>query len=167
MSHFPECSVFEHLWNNFYKFSSPHFVSKLVKRGLERVLERRRKEDSGGGGYRVCVLTPNCAAFSSALLGIWSCALPVAAVPLCKAHPEKTLEYYVTDSEASVILTTRDYADKASLNVKLHKIGFLMKPQKGFLRKPHLQNHSFRKHHLGYLRKPLLAKIFSRNFITQ
>ena len=85
-----------------------------MKRGLERVLEKRGREASR---YRVCVLTPNCAAFSSALLGIWSCELPIAAVPLCKAHPEKTLEYYVTDSEASVILTTGDYADKASFNV--------------------------------------------------
>ena len=89
-------------------------VSKVVKRGLERILEKRRGDELGG--HRVCVLTPNCAAFSSALLGIWSCALPAAAVPLCKAHPEKTLEYYVADSGASVILTTGDYADKARDN---------------------------------------------------
>ena len=37
--------------------------------------------------------------------------------PCCKAHPDKTLEYYVTDSEASVILTTADYADRASFDV--------------------------------------------------
>ena len=89
-----------------------------MKRGLERLLEKR-KGDEQHGGHRVCVLTPNCAAFSSALLGIWSCALPVAAVPLCKAHPEKTLEYYVADSGASVILTTGDYADKARVSCLL------------------------------------------------
>ena len=65
------------------------FLSKLVKRGLERVLEKRRGRDESR--HRVCVLTPNCATYASALLGIWSCELPITAVPLCKAHPEKPL----------------------------------------------------------------------------
>ncbi len=69
-------------------------ISLLVKRGLDTILKSgaRRNERA------VSVLTPNHSSFAAALLGVWSCDGTVAAVPLCKAHPETTLEYYVKDS---------------------------------------------------------------------
>ncbi len=53
---------------------------------------------------------PNCAGYAVGKFGIWRSGN--ISVPLFEQHPLPSLEYYVKDSEASLVLTTRALADK-------------------------------------------------------
>ncbi|CAH0390065.1 unnamed protein product [Bemisia tabaci] len=56
---------------------------------------------------RVAFLCPNSASY---IITQWACSMSgQIAVPLCPSHPPTMLEYFVTDSDAKVLVTTKEF----------------------------------------------------------
>jgi acyl-CoA synthetase (AMP-forming)/AMP-acid ligase II len=72
------------------------------------------QKETAGPGARVCVLCDQDALFPVALLSVWRSGR--VAVPLCKAHPPKVMEYYLHDSQADLVVASRAFVEKVSCN---------------------------------------------------
>ncbi|RJX28079.1 MAG: long-chain fatty acid--CoA ligase [Desulfarculus sp.] len=59
---------------------------------------------------RVALLAPPGFRYAASLLGIWRAG--GLAVPLAVSHPRPELEYVIDDSQASALLTTREFAER-------------------------------------------------------
>ncbi|MEW5911575.1 MAG: acyl-CoA synthetase [Thermodesulfobacteriota bacterium] len=59
---------------------------------------------------RVALLAPPSFRYAAALFGIWRAG--GLAVPLAVSHPRPELEYVIDDSQASILLTTSEFADR-------------------------------------------------------
>ena len=59
---------------------------------------------------KISFLCENDSKYINTLFGIWKAGQ--VAVPLCKAHPSQTLEYYVNDSESVAIIATESQISK-------------------------------------------------------
>ena len=71
---------------------------------------------------RVCLLTGQDSSFAICHLGINRAGF--ATVPLCAQHPAKTIEYFVRDSAARAIVTTKKHLDKVLISLKFnHLVG--------------------------------------------
>ncbi|XP_038067756.1 malonate--CoA ligase ACSF3, mitochondrial-like isoform X2 [Patiria miniata] len=72
-------------------------------------------EKKGSGvvlnGERIAVLCPNNISFIISQFAAWMSGCTV--VPLCKVHPQSELDYIVSDSQSSVVIATREFADRA------------------------------------------------------
>lgn len=64
----------------------------------------------------VSFLCPNDASYAVAQFGVWKSGN--SCVPLCKSHPVKSLDYYLSDSQSRILITTKNYADKVHPLVK-------------------------------------------------
>ena len=82
--------------HNEYTYDSISRASHEIRKGLSML---SLTENSN-----ICFLCNNDANYIHALLGIWKSGN--VAVPLCKSHPLETLKYYITDSEASILLVS-------------------------------------------------------------
>lgn len=64
----------------------------------------------GRKGTRVGVLAPNSGRHVAAQWAVWMAGC--VAVPLCPSHPTASIQYYLQDSGAEVVLATRDMMNK-------------------------------------------------------
>lgn len=77
--------------------------SSKVSYALRQVLPA---QESGN----VSFLTSNNSQYIFAQFGIWKSGF--SCVPLCNSHPTETLKYYLQDSKASALITSRDHYHK-------------------------------------------------------
>ncbi|CAH1270275.1 ACSF3 [Branchiostoma lanceolatum] len=84
-------------------------------------------------GERIAFLCPNDVSY---VISQWSAWISGGvAVPLCKTHPVPELEYVLSDSQASVLLYTEDYADKAAIVAENTNIKVLQLRRENYIQK--------------------------------
>ncbi|XP_064466851.1 malonate--CoA ligase ACSF3, mitochondrial-like [Ornithodoros turicata] len=86
-----------------------HSYANILARSasLKKKLDPFLKEKSQ---QRIAFLCPNDSRYVAAQ---WACWLGEnVAVPLYREHPRPVLEYYIKDSQSSVLVTTEEYADR-------------------------------------------------------
>ena len=74
-----------------------------------RVSEAIKTENKGHQGQNVTFITDNNHHYTLAQFGIWKSGN--ACVPLCKSHPPDSIKYYITDSQAEILISTRQHVD--------------------------------------------------------
>ena len=79
--------------------------SNVVANNVNRFLGSK-----GGSPKKISFLCDNDSSYINTLFGIWRAGH--VAVPLCKTHPSKNLEYYVTDSESVAVIASKSQIDK-------------------------------------------------------
>ena len=94
-----------------------------------------RKRGSGVilNGERVAILCPNNITFALSQFAAWMSGC--TAVPLCKVHPLSELDYVVRDSQSSVLIATREFADKAYSLAETNNLKLLILNQDAFSKK--------------------------------
>ncbi|XP_078608127.1 malonate--CoA ligase ACSF3, mitochondrial-like [Branchiostoma floridae x Branchiostoma japonicum] len=84
-------------------------------------------------GARIAFLCPNDVSY---VISQWSAWISGGvAVPLCKTHPVPELEYVISDSQASLLMYTEDYADKAAIIAENSDIKPLMLKRENYIQK--------------------------------
>ena len=83
-----------------------------ISKQSDKVGHALKRISSSNSPSNVAFLTPNNHHYSVIQYGIWKSGN--SCVPLCKSHPPETLKYYIEDSEASVLVLTKEYAEKVS-----------------------------------------------------
>jgi len=84
-------------------------------------------------GARIAFLCPNDVSY---VISQWSAWISGGvAVPLCKTHPVPELEYVLSDSQASLLMYTEDYADKAAIIAENSDIKPLMLRREKYIQK--------------------------------
>lgn len=100
-----------------------HTYNQLINRSTtlsQHILTHARrdpvssKKDSGIilNEERIAFLCPNNASYVVSQWGSWMSG--GVAVPLCKVHPPEELEYVISDSDCSLVISTPSYVDKIS-----------------------------------------------------
>eukprot|EP00058_Branchiostoma_floridae_P008654 XP_002594142.1 hypothetical protein BRAFLDRAFT_73563 [Branchiostoma floridae] len=84
-------------------------------------------------GARIAFLCPNDVSY---VISQWSAWISGGvAVPLCKTHPVPELEYVLSDSQASLLMYTEDYADKAAIITENSDIKPLMLKRENYIQR--------------------------------
>lgn len=112
-----------HTYNDIISWSmvlSRHILSNTKR---DEVLTRRGSKVILNG-ERVAFLCPNDASYTITQWGVWMSG--GMAVPLCKSHPESELEYIIQDSQSSLVITTKELAQKILPIVERHMINYMI-----------------------------------------
>ena len=87
--------------------SGDHTYSDLNRASLELA---NKIKNLNVNGERICLLCPNSSDYAKGTFGIWLSGN--VSVPLCKGHPVQTLDYYVKDAKAPLIVYSPEYQDQ-------------------------------------------------------
>ena len=101
-------------------FIGNHLKEVIIRNGANQLV---RMQNNVACGTRVAFLCPNDAMFSAIICAIWQTG--AIAVPLCKSHPIRELEYVISNSQASLILSTPEFhslSDMLTKSLNLHHI---------------------------------------------
>ena len=91
--------------NGVYRYSD---IMNFVELLTDRITDHLGGANDDTSGERVCVLCPNNASHVVAQLAAWmSGSIAVAVSP---KHPAVQLEYFLTDSQCRMVITTEDFA---------------------------------------------------------
>lgn len=112
-----------------------HTYNQLINRSTtlsQHILTHARrdpvssKKDSGIilNEERIAFLCPNNASYVVSQWGSWMSG--GVAVPLCKVHPPEELEYVISDSDCSLVISTPSYVDKISPIAKKLQINHII-----------------------------------------
>jgi len=93
--------------NAVYRYRDLMYFSELL---ADRIADQLGGSNDDTGGERVCVLCPNNASHVVAQLAAWMTGCIVVAVS--PKYPATQLEYFFTDSQCRMVITTEDFANK-------------------------------------------------------
>lgn len=110
-----------------------HSYSDLLQKSIalsQHIIRHAEKKTISSNKYnsgillneeRIAFLCNNNASYTVSQWATWMSGC--MAVPLCKVHPSSELEYFLTDSDCSMVISTKEFADKISpiaskLNIK-------------------------------------------------
>jgi malonyl-CoA/methylmalonyl-CoA synthetase len=95
-----------------------HFSNLLADRLLLALDDKGRTANIVG--KEIAFLCENDASYVIAQWAIWM--YTCCAVPLCKSHPESELEYFVTNSNSSLIIATEEFAPRVKSIADKHNV---------------------------------------------
>ena len=81
--------------------------SDIIAQNINRALGQKSDQAN-----KISFLCENNSSYVNTLFGIWKAGQ--VAVPLCKSHPSKTLEYYVTDSDSVALIASEEHINKVT-----------------------------------------------------
>lgn len=93
--------------NGVHRYRDLMYFAELL---ADRIADQLGGGDDDAAGERVCVLCPNNASHVVAQLAAWICGDIVVAVS--PKYPAAQLEYFFTDSQCRMVITTEDFAGK-------------------------------------------------------
>jgi len=93
--------------NGVYRYGDLMSFAELV---TDRIADHLGGPNDDTCGERVCILCPNNASHVVAQLAVWMSGS--VAVALSPHHPPTQLEYFITDSQCRMVVTTEDLVDK-------------------------------------------------------
>ena len=119
-----------------------HLYAELADRAAslsDRISDLIGEHVSGDDSPRIGFLCPNDVSYVVTQWAIWNSGC--VAVPLCKQHPASEHQYFLENSESSLVITTTEFSDYMKNCVKNMDIKTLVLEKEDFAENRHSEHH--------------------------